>query len=126
MKMKVFVTRMIPKVGLDKLLNAGLEVIQWKEKRDMTSRELIEACQSVDALLSAGGKLDGLVLRECRHLKVIALHSVGFDSIDVAEATRLKIPVGNTPGVLSGTTADTAFLLMLAVSRKAFFSIKES
>lgn len=124
MKMKVFVTRIIPEAGLKKLLNAGLEVIQWKEKRDMTSRELIEACQSVDALLSAGGKLDAQVLQECRHLKVIALHSVGFDSIDVAEATRLNIPVGNTPGVLSGTTADTAFLLMLAVSRKAFYQHK--
>lgn len=124
MKKKVFVTRVIPEVGLKKLLDAGLEVIQWKEKRDMTAQELIAACQPVDALLSAGGKLDAQVLQACRHLKVIALHSVGFDSIDVAEATRLHIPVGNTPGVLSGTTADTAFLLMMSVSRKAFFQHK--
>jgi lactate dehydrogenase-like 2-hydroxyacid dehydrogenase len=57
-------------------------------------------------------------------LKVISLHSVGFDSVDVEEATRLKIPIGNTPGVLSGTTADTAFLLMLSASRKAFYQHK--
>jgi lactate dehydrogenase-like 2-hydroxyacid dehydrogenase len=123
-KMKVFVTRIIPEVGLKKMLDAGLEVIQWEEQRDMEPQELIEACKQADALLSAGGKIDAHFLNECKHLKVIALHSVGFDSVDVAEATRLKIPIGNTPGVLSGTTADTAFLLMLAVSRKAFYQHK--
>ena len=119
--MKVFVTRIIPELGLKRLLDAGLEVVQWKEKREMESHELIEACKQCDAVLSAGGKIDAHFLNECKHLKVISLHSVGFDSVDVAEATRLKIPIGNTPGVLSGSTADTAFLLMLAVSRKAFY-----
>ena len=122
--MKVFVTRVIPEVGLKRLRDAGLEVVQWKEKRNMEPQELIEACKSSDALLSAGGRIDAHFLKECKHLKVISLHYVGFDSVDVAEATRLKIPVGNTPGVLSGTTADTAFLLMLAVSRKAFYQHK--
>ena len=122
--MKVFVTRIIPDIGLESLLDAGLEVVQWKEKRDMEPQELIEACKQCDALLSAGGKIDAHFLNECKHLKVIALHSVGFDSVDVAEATRLKIPIGNTPGVLSRSTADTAFLLMLSVSRKAFYQHK--
>src|SRR5690606_36072586 len=98
--MKVFVTRIIPEVGLRRMVDAGLEVVQWEEKRNMTSQELIDACKSVNALLSAGGKIDAHFLNECKHLKVIALHSVGFDRVDVAEATRLKIPVGNTPGVL--------------------------
>lgn len=119
--MKVFVTRVIPEIGLKRLIDAGLEVVQWKEKRNMEPQEFIEACKKCDAVLSAGGKIDAHFLNECKHLKVIALHSVGFDSVDVAEATRLKIPIGNTPGVLSGSTADTAFLLMLAVSRKAFY-----
>lgn len=122
--MKVFVTRIIPEVGLKKMLDAGLEVVQWKEKRDLNPQELIEACKQSDALLSAGGKIDAHFLRECKHLKVIALHSVGFDSVDVSEATRLKIPIGNTPSVLSKTTADTAFLLMLSVARKAFYQHK--
>lgn len=122
--MKVFVTRIIPEVGLNKMLDAGLEVVQWQEKRNLTPQELIEACKQSDALLSAGGKIDAGFLKECNHLKVIALHSVGFDSVDVAEATRLKIPIGNTPGVLSKSTADTAFLLMLSVARKAFFQHK--
>src|SRR5690606_15806910 len=118
--MKVFVSRIIPEVGMKRLLDAGLEVVQWKEKRNMEPQEFIDACKQCDALLSAGGKIDSHFLNECKHLKVISLHSVGFDSVDVDEATRLKIPIGNTPGVLSGTTADTAFLLMLSASRKAF------
>jgi lactate dehydrogenase-like 2-hydroxyacid dehydrogenase len=56
---------------------------------------------------------------------VIALHSVGYDNVDVPAAKALNIPIGNTPGVLSAATADTAFLLMLAVSRKAFYSHKK-
>jgi glyoxylate reductase len=79
-------------------------------------------CKNYDALLNAGAnKIDAHFLQACHHLKVIALHSVGYDNVDIAEATRLKIPVGNTPGVLSSATADTAFLLMMATSRKAFY-----
>ena len=120
--MKVFITREIPEVGLKKLKDAGIEIVEWKEKRELTQPELIEYCKQSDALIAAGyNKMDAHFLDECRHLKVIALHSVGYDNVDVAEADRLKIPVGNTPGVLSGPTADIAFLLMLAVSRKAFY-----
>ena len=120
--MKVFITREIPEVGLKKLKDAGIEIVEWKEKRELTQPELIEYCKQCDALIAAGyNKMDAHFLDECRHLKVIALHSVGYDNVDIAEADRLKIPVGNTPGVLSGPTADIAFLLMLAVSRKAFY-----
>ena len=122
--MKVFITRIIPETGLKSLIDAGLEVVQWEEKRNITPQELIETCKQFDALLSAGGKIDAHFLNECKHLKVIALHSVGYDSVDIGEATRLNIPIGNTPGVLSKSTADTAFLLMLSVSRKAFYQHK--
>lgn len=123
--MKVFITRIIPEIGLQQLQNAGIEYIQWEQKREVTPQELIDHCMNCDALLSAGyNKINAEFLNTCRHLKVIGLHSVGFDNVDVKEATRLKIPVGNTPGVVSGATADTAFLLMLAVSRKAFYMHK--
>jgi len=120
--MKVFITREIPEVGLRNLRKAGIEILQWEEKRELTQPELIEHCKQVDALLSAGyNKIDAYFLDQCRHLKVIALHSVGYDNVDIAAADRLKIPIGNTPGILSGPTADVAFLLMIAVSRKAFY-----
>jgi glyoxylate reductase len=124
--MKVFVTRIIADFAMQQLHDAGHEVNVWTEKRNLTPQELIDHCQDADALLSVGSnKISAAFLEACRHLKVIALHSVGYDNVDVATATRLKIPVGNTPGVLSGATADTAFLLMLATSRKAFYQHKK-
>ncbi|MEO6136278.1 MAG: D-glycerate dehydrogenase [Ginsengibacter sp.] len=124
--MKVFITREIPEIGLARLKDAGIEVLHWTQKRELTPQELIENCLPCDALLSAGyNKLNKEFLNACKHLKVIALHSVGFDNVDIAEASLLKIPVGNTPRVVSDATADTAFLLMLAASRMAFHQHKK-
>jgi glyoxylate reductase len=123
--MKVFVTRVIPESGRKIIEDAGHEVTEWKEKRALSSQELIDMASQNDALLVVSAGINASFLKACKHLKVIALNSVGFDHVDVAEATRLKIPISNTPGVLSGATADTAFLLMLATSRKAFYLHKK-
>lgn len=88
----------------------------------MAQPELIERAKQVNALLSLGAdKLDKTFFSQCGHLDIIAQYAVGYDNIDVAEATRLGIPVGNTPDVLSEATADVAFGLMIAVSRKMFY-----
>ncbi len=111
--------------GLQYLRDAGVEISEWTIKRDLTSGELVEFSSRADALLSAGGnRIDESFLRSAKHLKVISLHSVGYDNVDIPAATALKIPIGNTPGVLSNATADTAFLLILATSRKAFYMHK--
>nr|WP_315422568.1 D-glycerate dehydrogenase [uncultured Pedobacter sp.] len=124
--MKVFISGNIAPVGIKELEENNISITQWKENRQITAGELIEACQEQDGLISVGpNKINAAFLNACSHLKVIALHSVGYDQVDVAEAKKLNIPIGNTPGVLSAATADTAFLLMLAVSRKAFFSHKK-
>jgi len=124
--MKVFISGNIAPVGLKQLEENNITITQWQENRQITAEELIEACKNQDALISVGpNKLDASFLKACKHLKVIALHSVGFDQVDLDTAKKLNIPIGNTPGVLSNATADTAFLLMLAVSRKAFFSHKK-
>jgi glyoxylate reductase len=120
--MKVFITRVIAPTGLQLLRDAGHQVTEWKEKRELTAEELVQYCKEHDALLSVGpNKINAEFVKECSHLKVIALHAVGFDNVDVPAATKARIPVSNTPGVLSDATADTAFLLLLAVSRKAFY-----
>lgn len=124
--MKVFVTREIPAIGVELMQKAGITVTQWTEKRDLTQPELIEKCKQYDALLSAGSnEINREFLNECANLKVVSLLSVGYDRVDVPEATRVKMPIGNTPDVLSNATADTAFLLMLAASRKAFYLHKK-
>lgn len=121
--MKAFITREIPEVGLQLLRAAGVTVTAHTEKRELTQEELIAACLQHDALLSVGGrnKIDAVFLQACSHLKVVSLMSVGYDNVDVAAARQWGVPIGHTPGVLSNATADTAFLLMLAVSRKAFY-----
>lgn len=120
--MNVFVSRLIPEAGIRKMEDAGIKVTIWKEDRPLTDEELIHYAQQHDALLCMNReKIDKAFLQACPHLKVIALYSVGYDSMDVAEATRLGIPMSNTPDVLSDATADIAFTLLLAVSRKAFF-----
>jgi glyoxylate reductase len=123
--MKVFISRKIPETGLQFLREAGIRIAEWTTKRDLTPDELVEHCRNADALLSAGSnRIDRAFMESVRHLKVISLHSVGYDNVDIKAATDLKIPVGNTPGVLSDATADIAFLLMIAVSRKAFYMSK--
>lgn len=124
--MKVFISGNIAPVALKELEENNISVSQWKENRQITPEELIEACQGQDGLISVGpNKINAAFLKACSHLKVIALHSVGYDNVDVATAKALNIPIGNTPGVLSAATADTAFLLMLAVSRKAFYAYQK-
>jgi glyoxylate reductase len=120
--MKVFVTRVIPEIGVKLLKSEGHSVTQYTNKTELTREELFAACKEHDALLSAGhNKLDEHFFTECNNLRAISLLSAGYDNVDVPAATKLKIVVGHTPGVLSNATSDVAFLLMLAVSRNAFY-----
>ena len=122
---RVFVSRRIPAIGIDLLKKEGYQVELWSEDRPMTTEELMKAVKSADILLSLGeNKLDTDFLQQNKHLKMISQFAVGYDNINIPEATRLGIPVGNTPDVLSEATADIAFGLTIAVSRKFFFNHK--
>jgi len=124
--MKVLITKPIPAIGIELIRNAGHEVTITPEDKVLSAAELIQQSGEHDAILCVGGyALDSAFLKACQHLKVIALFSVGFNNVDIEAATQYHIPVGNTPDVLSNATADTAFTLMLAVSRKAFYMHKQ-
>lgn len=124
--MRVFITREVPSIIKQTLTDHGFQVSEWTERRDLTPDELVEHAKASDALFSIGrNTIDEQFLQACDHLKVVALCSVGYDRVDVAAATKRRIPIGNTPGVLSKTTADTAFLLMQNVARKAIYMHKE-
>src|SRR5664279_30968 len=104
--MKVFISRKIPDAGLQYLKDAGISITEWTAGRDLKPEELIQYCKNADAFLSAGGnRIDRSFLEAASHLKVISLHSAGYDNVDIAAATAMKMPIGNTPGVLSGATA---------------------
>jgi glyoxylate reductase len=122
MSKKVLITRIIPGKAQEMLTKAGFEVSVWEGTGPMTQPQLIEHAKRVNAIISLGAdKLDKYFFSQCSHLEVIAQFAVGYDNIDVAEATRMKIPVSNTPDVLSDATADVALGLMIAVSRKMFY-----
>lgn len=117
-KWKVFVTRIIPEAGLKLVLeNCDAEV--WQEETPPPREVLIEKirdCEGVLTLLS--DKMDAEVMDNAPKLRVISNYAVGYDNIDVPEATKRGIMVTNTPGVLTETTADLAFALILATARR--------
>ncbi len=116
---KILLARILPEIGAELLKKAGFSVTLWNEDRPMTQEELIENTKTQNALLCAiTEKLDKTFFHECSHLEIISQLAVGYDNIDVTEATRLGIPIGYTPDVLSEATADIAFGLMIATSRK--------
>jgi glyoxylate reductase len=123
MPKKILITRIIPSLAQELLTQAGFEVSVWEGDGPMKQAQLIERAKQVNALLPLGAdKIDKYFFSQCGHLEIIAQFAVGYDNIDVAEATRLGIPIGNTPDVLSNATADVAFGLMIAVSRKMFYN----
>jgi glyoxylate reductase len=121
MPARILITRKLPAIAVELLTKAGLHVTVGERDGLMSREELIAQAKQHDAILcTLTEKIDKDFLASCGHLKIISQFGVGYDNIDVPEATRLGIPVGNTPGVLTDATADLAFALMLAVSRKMF------
>ena len=114
---KILVTREIPKAGLRLLADFDVTVLA---ERPPTHDELIEAVRGASGVLStATEKMDGEVMDTAGEgLRVIANMAVGYDNIDVKAARQRGVVVTNTPGVLDETTADVAFVLMLAAARR--------
>ncbi len=117
MKPKVFVTRPLPQAALD-LLAAHCQVQVHPSDSALKPPQLAEVCQDVEGLLAVGVRVNEEVLDRAAKLRVVANCGVGYDNIDVTACSRRKIVVTNTPGVLTDTTADLAFALLMAVARR--------
>ena len=121
-KVKVFITRDLPGVGIELLKKEGFNVSVWPHDRPMSPAELIEEGKKANAILTLlTDTIDADLLSACAHLDIISQFAVGYDNINIPEATKLGIAVGYTPGAMSDATADTAFGLMIATSRKMFY-----
>ncbi len=117
--MGVFLTRRIPEDGLRILRDAGLDVNIFEEDRQPTKEEIIEGVRDANALISLlSDAIDREVMDSAPKLKVIGNYAVGYNNIDVDYAKKRGIVVVNTPGVLTETTADLAFALILAAARR--------
>jgi glyoxylate reductase len=118
----VLVTRHLPEGGLDPLVHAGHTLIQNETDDRYSAEELAKLAPEVDGILCLlTDRIDATVLQAgaAGRLKVIGNAAVGYDNVDLAAARSAGIAVCNTPGVLDKTTADLAFLLILAASRLA-------
>jgi glyoxylate reductase len=116
--MKVFVTREIPTPGLD-LLRKEFTVSVNPYDRVLSKEELMKSVQGKDGLLCLlTDQVDRDVIYAEPKLKMIASYAVGYDNIDVSAATERGIPVSNTPGVLTETTAELAWALLFSVARR--------
>lgn len=118
-RFNVYVTREIPQAGLD-LLREFCDVEVNPEDRVLTREELIEAVRGRDGVLCLlTDTVDDEVLEAAGpRCKVFSNYAVGYNNIDVEAATRRGIAVTNTPGVLTKTTAELAWALMLSVARR--------
>ena len=118
MKPKVFVTREIPERGLSKI-KEFFEVDLWTDEAPPPKRVILEKVRDVDALVSLlTDPIDAEIFDAAPKLRIVSQYAVGYDNIDVREATKRGIYVTNTPGVLTETVADFTFALMLAVARR--------
>jgi glyoxylate reductase len=114
----VAVTRRIPEAGL-KLVNETCDVRQWEQELPPSAEELDTLLEDVDgALTLLTDRIDGEVLDRHPNLKVVSNFAVGFDNVDVPAAPERGVAVCNTPGVLTGATAEMAFTLLMAAARR--------
>lgn len=125
-KLKVFVSREIPEVGISILENAGMDVTVHKGGIPLKMTEMVDLLKNFNAVLSVGhNKFDQHALAECGHLKVISQFGAGYDNIDISAASKSGILIANTPLAMNDATADVAFGLMIATARKMFFMHKK-
>ena len=118
-KPKVFVARKIPTDGIEPVV-AACDARVWEDELPPPRDQLLAAIEGCDGVLTLlTDRVDDEFLdRAGPQLKVVSNFAVGFDNIDVPACTRRGIPVGNTPGVLTDTTADLAWALLMAAARR--------
>jgi glyoxylate reductase len=116
---KVFVTRRIPDEGLRPILDQ-CEASVWPDELPPSREALLQGVAGRDGILTLlTDRVDGALLDAAGpQLRVVSNYAVGYDNIDVPACTARGIAVGNTPGVLTETTADAAFALLMAAARR--------
>ena len=123
-KFNVYVTRLIPVEGLT-LLREACNVEINPEDRPLTREELLRNVRGRDGVITLlTDRIDGEVMDAAKGIKGFANYAVGFDNLDVRAATERKIPLSNTPGVLTLATAEMAWALLFAVARRLIESEK--
>ncbi len=118
-KQKVFITRKIPREGID-ILKKHFNVRFFDHNSGaIKKQQLNKEAKLADALLSSATEtIDANFIKRNKHLKVIANYAVGYDNIDINEATRQRVPITNCAGLKTEAAADFTLALILAISRR--------
>ena len=115
---KALVTRTLLPEALD-ILRQHAEVEVWPGESPPSVDQLHRMAADCDGILTTiMDRIDGALMDAAPNLRAISQLAVGLDNVDMTEATRRRIPVGNTPGVLAKATADLAFALLLGAARR--------
>lgn len=115
---RVFVARRMPGNALDRLA-AQTEMRLWQDNLPPPREVLLAEAREADGLLTLlTDRVDQELLAQAPKLRAVSNMAVGFDNIDVPACTARRIPVGNTPSVLTDTTADFAFALLMTAARR--------
>ncbi|MGY5857781.1 MAG: D-glycerate dehydrogenase [Candidatus Thorarchaeota archaeon] len=118
MKKRVFVTRKLPDEGL-RMITENFDTTVWPSDNPPSVQEIIENAEDCEGLVTLlSDPIGADVINKLPKLKVIAQYAVGYDNIDVPCATERKIAITNTPGVLTETTADLTWALIMSASRR--------
>ena len=117
-KPRVFVTRAIAQEALDKIAQAT-EMEVWPEELPPPYEVLLKKARDAEGLVTLlSDRVDAALMDTAPKLRVVSNMAVGYDNISIAEATKRHIVIGYTPGVLTETTADLAFALLMAAARR--------
>jgi glyoxylate reductase len=117
-KPNIFLTRQLPPESMAILREQSILTMN-SEDRVLEKQEIIDGLAGADGLLCLlTDTIDDDILAANPKLKVVANFAVGFNNIDIAAANKRRIPVTNTPGVLTETTADMAWALLMAAARR--------
>ncbi|MBN4059328.1 D-glycerate dehydrogenase [Dehalococcoides mccartyi] len=118
---KILVTRRTFPEAAQRLRASGAEIVIWEEDGSPSHGELVRTVADIDGLYAhINNAVDAEVMAAAPNLKVIAQFGVGYDNVDIAAANARGIAVANTPGVLSESTADEAFALLMAMARRVY------
>lgn len=118
-KPKVYITRQLPQAAIN-IVAAACDYTIWQsEETPVPRNELLRAVADVDGVLSLlTERIDAEFLDAAPSCKVVSTMAVGYDNVDVASLTQRKVLLTNTPGILTDTTADLTWTLLMAAARR--------
>jgi glyoxylate reductase len=114
---RVFVSYRFPEAALARI-KEKFDVSVNEEQRLLSKEELSARVVDVDALVCLGNRVDRDVIDAGKKLKIVANYGVGYNNIDAEYAAKKQVMVTNTPGVLTETTADLTWAILMAIARR--------